>query len=161
MRCHLQRRPAGKVILSLSGLMAVRQPRFFWKQVSREGFRPLWTLLTRGAFSPSGLPDQRAFGPLDSHLGVPGRGSSLAGVTAHDGCAATRCLRLAAAAAGRNAASAGAGKGLCGHHHFAFDFRLWRTRHWRGVALCTPCRLLWKEVHHKISSVAFTLPCIR
>ena len=66
MRCYLQRRPAGKVILSLSGLMAVRQPRFFWKQVSREGFRPLWTLLTRGAFSPSGLPDQRAFGPLDS-----------------------------------------------------------------------------------------------
>ena len=70
MRCYLQRRPAGKVILSLSGLMAVRQPRFFWKQVSREGFRPLWTLLTRGAFRPSGLPDQSVFDPLDSLFAI-------------------------------------------------------------------------------------------
>ena len=37
-------------------------------------------------------------------------------------------------------ASAEASRGLCGHRRFAFDFRLRRTRHWRGVALCTPSR---------------------
>ena len=37
-------------------------------------------------------------------------------------------------------APAGATKGLCGHRRFAFDFRLRRTRHWRGVALWKPSR---------------------
>ena len=38
----------------------------------------------------------------------------------------------------RGFAPAGATKGLCGHRRFAFDFRLRRTRHWRGVALWKP-----------------------
>ena len=49
---------------------------------------------------------------------------------------------------GEGSASADAGRGLCGHRRFAFDFRLRRTRHWRGIALCTPsppCRLLQLE----------------
>ena len=29
-------------------------------------------------------------------------------------------------------------KGLSDHCRSAFDFRLWRTRHWRGVALWKP-----------------------
>ena len=51
----------------------------------------------------------------------------------------------------RGAASADAGRGLCGHRRFAFDFRLRRTRHWRGVALCTPsppCRLFYMETNY-------------
>ena len=44
---------------------------------------------------------RRAFGPLDTHSGSPAQGCSFARVTAHDGCAATRSLKLAAAAAGR------------------------------------------------------------
>ena len=35
-------------------------------------------------------------------------------------------------------ASAEASRGLCGHRRSAFDFRLRRTRHWRGVALWKP-----------------------
>ena len=44
---------------------------------------------------------RRAFGPLDSHSGGMRRVGSLAGVTARNGRAATRRLRLAAAAARR------------------------------------------------------------
>ena len=42
---------------------------------------------------------RRAFGPLDSQAGGLERADSLAGVTARNKRAATRCLRLAAAAA--------------------------------------------------------------
>ena len=38
----------------------------------------------------------------------------------------------------RDFASVEATKGLSGHCRSAFDFRLRRTRHWRGVALWKP-----------------------
>ena len=65
--------------------------------------------MVRGGFAPAGattgalplwIPCQgpcpwtprRAFGPLDSQAGIPAQGSTLAGVTARDGRAATRNL---------------------------------------------------------------------
>ena len=65
----------------------------------------LWTpgqgaaLTTRQGRCP--WTPRRAFGPLDTHAGSPAQGRSFAGVTARNGRAATRELRLAAAAAER------------------------------------------------------------
>ena len=107
-----------------------------------KGALPRWKPRQRAL--PSGLL-RRAFGPLDTHTGIPTRGFSLAGVTARDGRAATLNLQLAAAAAKRVP-------------------RLRTRADGFAIALCTPSQHPNGCLGRKsatLSPVAFTTPSIR